>query len=560
MSNVAINIAAQFTGQQAFNKAGKASQGLEKTIKKLGKTLGISLSTAAVVAYGKASLKAFSEDEKSAKRLALAVKSLGLQMSQPAIDNYISSLEKSSSIADDELRPAFQALLTTTGSLSKSQEILKLAIDGSRGSSESLSTVAQDLANAYIGNTKGLKKYNLGLTQTELKTMSFAKIQAKFNQQFGGASAEYLTTYAGKMDALKVSAGNAQETIGKGLVDALAILGGQGVDNIEAATGAMDDLASSTADVIRGQAVVLKNLAGLFDGKAGKVGNAIKVYFKEVLGIQALEDLGKDAMKPKAYLAGNMPQYRPYSPAQITKEEQARLKAERDAAKRAKELKIAQEKNTAELKKQAALKKAGSVFDMEQIQILAALRGEISESDRKRLEAQAAILNGNATLATQLTKDILMAQDKTGGLYQYFLSIGDAKIKNPFAFLDDWIVKFQEKMNSLRFPTPPQAATVPSNVNVFGAPVGTPFDPGWSQGGNMTPGASFPSTNVGTVPTGNFTYGAGNPLRTDVYIPPIELVISGDGDLTDAIAKNLQNKSLSNGKIADLERRTGFFL
>jgi len=107
----------------------------------------------------------------------------------------------------------------------------------------------------------------------------------------------------------------------------------------------------------------------------------------------------------------------------------------------------AQKELTAQQKQQAALKKAQSIFDLEQIQIIAALKGNISEEDRTRLQAQAAILNGNADLATKLTKDILMAQDSTGKLYQYFLSIPTAK--NPFAYLDQWIIDFQKKLDSL---------------------------------------------------------------------------------------------------------------
>jgi hypothetical protein len=102
---------------------------------------------------------------------------------------------------------------------------------------------------------------------------------------------------------------------------------------------------------------------------------------------------------------------------------------------------------TAEQKKQAALKKAGTVFDKDQANLIAALKGKLSAEDKLRAEAQLAILNENDVLATSLTKKILMGQDETGKLYQYFLSIGDAKIKNPFEFLDDWIVSWKKKLD-----------------------------------------------------------------------------------------------------------------
>ena len=89
---------------------------------------------------------------------------------------------------------------------------------------------------------------------------------------------------------------------------------------------------------------------------------------------------------------------------------------------------------------------------MEQIQLVAALKGKLSDEERKRVELQIALLNENDVIAAKLSKDILMAQDATGGLYQYFLKIGDTSIKNPFAFLDEWIKNFQTKLNALTLP------------------------------------------------------------------------------------------------------------
>ncbi len=176
MSNVAINILAEFIGKNAFDKAGKSINKLEKSAFKLGKSLGLALGTTAIVAFGRASVKAFASDEAAAQRLATAVDNLGLSFSKVKVADFVSSLETSAGIADDVLRPALQALLTTTGSLTKSQGLLNNAITISRATGIDLATVSQDLANGYVGITKGLKKYNTGLTQAELKSKSFGVI------------------------------------------------------------------------------------------------------------------------------------------------------------------------------------------------------------------------------------------------------------------------------------------------------------------------------------------------------------------------------------------------
>ena len=132
MSNVAINIAAEYTGKPAFDNASKSVTTLERNVKKLASGLGLALGTTAMAAYGKAAVKAFAADEAAARRLATAVDNLGLSFSQSRVTEFIKNLETSSAIADDILRPAFQALLTTTGSLTKSQELLNNAIQISR--------------------------------------------------------------------------------------------------------------------------------------------------------------------------------------------------------------------------------------------------------------------------------------------------------------------------------------------------------------------------------------------------------------------------------------------
>jgi hypothetical protein len=533
MADLRIDVAAEFKGKKAFKEADKATGSLDKAVGKLGKQLAAVFATTKIIAFGKASVKAFIADEKAATKLTTAVKNLGLSFAQTQIDSFISKLESTSRVADDLLRPAFQALLTTTGSLTKSQELLNLAIETSRGSGIELQTVTQDLANAYVGNTRGLRKYNLGLSVAALKAASFEEVQARLNKQFTGASASYLTTYAGKFEALQLAAGNAQETIGKGLLDAIALIGGKGVSDIQNATDAMDDFANSTANVIRGQGVVLSNLAKLGGGTGGKIGNLVKTYFKEVLGIQALEDLGKASLPRPT--RGIVSRGNANNVTILTK-------AEKDAAKNAKALAALTKKNTDELKKQAALKKAGTVFDLEQIGIVAALKGKLSEEDKIRLQAQLALLNGNADLATRLTNQIIAAQDSSGNLARFLSALPNAK--NPFEYLDAYLSYLAGK-----------AAAV-----LTGSAYGEKAS--YSNGNTTVMPPKLPDTNVPLLPSDNMiTYNQKtglnyNPNANNVVV---ELKITGDGDLTNSIAKNLMQQSLSTGNQTYVNRRTGGF-
>jgi hypothetical protein len=196
--SVKIDIAAEFTGKKAFKQADTATDKLTKGVKKLGGALGLAFGAAAVVNFSKQAVKAFAQDEAAAIRLTRAVENLGIGFANPAISKYISELEKSAAIADDILRPAFQGLLTTTGSLTKSQELLNNAITISRASGIDLATVSTDLARGYVGITKGLKKYNTGLTTAEISSKSFAEVLGVILTRSAGAADDYLQTTQSK--------------------------------------------------------------------------------------------------------------------------------------------------------------------------------------------------------------------------------------------------------------------------------------------------------------------------------------------------------------------------
>ena len=424
-TSLAIRIAAIFDNK-GLKQAGKEVKGLQSAVKKLAGAAGIGLSTAAVINFGKQAAKAFIADEKAASQLALSVKNLGLAFETPRIEEFISQLSMASGVTDDQLRPSMQKLLQTTGSVAKSTELLTQALDISRGSGVDFSTVVNDLTMAYVGQTRGLRKYSLGLSVAELKTMKFSDVQEKLNKQFSGANSQYLTTYAGKLGILTTAAGEAQEIIGKGLVESLSLLAGEG-NTVQPIADSMGELATYVSDVTVGLATLIakvKELPGM--------DYYLKNIFPQVLKLnqinQALDLLRKLAPKTTPGMGGYPSSA--LGPGYIDPNDAARKAAEAAAAKRAKELAALQKKTLDTQKKSLALQKASKTLNLDAIGIEAALKGKISETDRVSLLLQKAILEGNATLADQLSAQLEQAIKRNNELRLALLTTPEAP--NPF--------------------------------------------------------------------------------------------------------------------------------
>ena len=131
--SLVVSAVTTFDGK-ALSKGSKQISAFEKGAKKAGGALAAAFSVQAIVKFGKEAAKAFIEDQKAASQLAQSVKNLGLAFETPKIERFISELSAASGVTDDVLRPSMQKLLQTTGSVTKSQELLTQALDISRGS------------------------------------------------------------------------------------------------------------------------------------------------------------------------------------------------------------------------------------------------------------------------------------------------------------------------------------------------------------------------------------------------------------------------------------------
>ena len=476
LPNLVFSVASEYDGK-GLGKARKDINSFEKTVKNLGRTLGVTLSAAAVVQFGKQSVKAFLADEKAAASLTRTLGNLGLAFEDKRVRAYVSQLESSSGVLDSELRPALQAILTTTGSVTKSQELLGLALDVSAGSGESLVTAANDVAQAFVGNTKGLKKYNLGLTQTELQTSTFVQLQEKLTAQFGGQNAAQLDTYAGKVSLLKVAYDNMQESIGEGLVKSFEMLAGD--NGIGGATDAMAKFGDQIKYALIGATDLLNKLNGINTQKDEGIMLNGKAYTKVPSALEQLSGYGKKVTGADKQYGGIYATQ--FIAQQFKAEEKARALAEAAAKKRAAELlkierdrlnnlkKIAAEqaKKLALDKASAFLNKANRIFDMDRIQLTAAAMAKQTEEDRIRIrlkteimDLEEAIAEGNVEGAAKFAA--LIAQDAAmlGVLRGAAFSLSD--VPNPFA---EWLATLQAALAALLALT-----SIKPTATVVGAP------------------------------------------------------------------------------------------
>jgi len=195
-----------------IGKSSKALNRFEGTTKKvsagIGKALGglgIALGAAAIGSALLDAAKAASEERKQQKLLALQLRTTtGATDDQIAsAESFIDKLSRSTGELDDNLRPALSNAVRGTGSLTKGQELLEIALDGARASGKPLDTVLQALVKANNGNTTALYKLAPQLKKTKGGIDDYAA-------SVKGAAAESADPFA----KMQVAMENVQERLG----------------------------------------------------------------------------------------------------------------------------------------------------------------------------------------------------------------------------------------------------------------------------------------------------------------------------------------------------------
>jgi hypothetical protein len=264
---MATNLVVNFIGK---NQLSKTTAVMNKDLRKfkgqvdmVGKSmknsfgaLGLSIGLAAVVNGLKNATKAASEDRKSQGLLANA-----LQRTVGATDDVIAGAERyikktqlSTAVLDDDLRPALTKAVRATGSLSKGQRLLDIALDVSAETGKDLGTVTGALSKAYTGNTASLKKLVPGI---QLGVDWMGQLETAF--QGTAEKAADLDPYK----RLQVIFADIQEEVGTALLPALEefsayLASPEGQENVRVIVDLFVAMGKAVADVI---VWLIKNIA-----------------------------------------------------------------------------------------------------------------------------------------------------------------------------------------------------------------------------------------------------------------------------------------------------------
>jgi len=392
----------------------RAAKKADKTFGALGKKFAAVFSVATVVRFGKESVRAFQEAEKEAAQLRAQLEAVNLGFASDFVDDYIDNLALLSGIAGNQLNSAFITLSQATEDVTTAQKLLNASLDIAAGTSKDLRTVSVALQRAYQGEVTALARLKIGYTAAELKGRDFDDVLTELTEKFRGSASKAADTLAGKMARLAEATDQAKEAFGAGFIT--------GLENSQVA---IEDYQKTIIDLgdafgqLSGQAIgfftrTLNEITASVEQSDSVFSRLVKSLVKNQAEASRLEEeRGRSALRQRNVI--------------IRAEEKA-LKVRRESAKLA----------GAEKKNAEAIAKAKAMFDIEQIQIQAALQGKITEEERTRLLLMKAIIEENGGEAERLTAKLEKLQNDTQRLATALTTL---KAGDPF---EDWDTYFKE--------------------------------------------------------------------------------------------------------------------
>lgn len=441
---------------KGFKDLEKASKKQSSVLAGLSKQLAAVFSVAAVVKFGKESVRAFQDAQKEANQLRTQLKSLNLGFAQLQISDFIRDLALATGVTGGALTDAFITLSQATNDVTKAQKLLKLSLDISASTGKDLRTVTVALQRAQAGQLSALTRLQIGFTSTTLEGKDLDEVLANLEKKFSGSALVAADTFEGKINRLKEAVEEAKEAFGESLVE-----------GIEASNVSVETLQKNIIDL----GATLGTITGKLIAFNQSVIQDVTKEFEEDQGYFAsfVKSLVK-TNKELAAIDGGRLRAATRAQAQIRK-------VEAENAKNVKKTINIQKKADADKKRAAELERLRNrisyKFDIDAINLNAALRRDLSIEDKSRVLELAALKKSEYQTEEEAIKTLTAAIEAT------------SKIKPDIKFndnLDDILEKLRKLIEGKYNISIGATITVP-NIPTFGTSVtagGVPstFDPG----------------------------------------------------------------------------------
>ena len=217
-----------------MNKIGNAAQGLEPKMTSAGSVMkgafasGVLLMGMQKLTHGiEDIIKETSKAETTTVALATAMNNAktNTEENRVVVEKSVTSMENLGFKGNDA-RESMTKLVTATGSVEKSTNLMSLAADLARAKHETLAEAAGTLSKATVGSAKAFKEFGITLDTHLPKNQAIAKAMDELNSKIGGQAQAYLKTYAGQYELLQTKMEAAKEKIGSALIPILEKLMG----------------------------------------------------------------------------------------------------------------------------------------------------------------------------------------------------------------------------------------------------------------------------------------------------------------------------------------------
>jgi hypothetical protein len=433
MANVVIDIAAEFTGNKAFKQAETSTDKLIKSTKKLAAAVGVAFSAQAIVNFGRLAVRASLDQQAEQNRLNQLLK-VGVGATKQEIsllNDQAKALERIGVVSGGNITQTQSQLATFNLQVSTIEALTPAILDyvtaekGATASTADFKAMTNGLAQALNGNFASLTRVGFVLDENTKKQIKSGTETERANALVKVLNSTYKDfnknlreTDAGQMQVLANSAQEATTIIGTGLLDALKAVGrDNSIDNLAAS---MESAALSAADFIRGLGQIGSFKIG---GETKSLLGLLGTPFARSISAGPLGAITRMGTASRAGTAGGFPQG---PPAEYQSGINARRAAAQSATQRrtaaaltksakeqaAAQAKITRDKRLAAVIDKAQLKigKGTDLFDLEKIQIAAALTNQTEQLGKATNTAQVLQI-ANDTARLNVKRSILNVED-----------------------------------------------------------------------------------------------------------------------------------------------------